>query len=80
MGKQRLHKSRMVPTHVKKSRKVWKLLAVLLFTYDLFLRSVFNNFLNIQLFVTAAPSADNYDTISLALALELLYKVNNISI
>ena len=37
-------------------------------------RSVFDNILNIQLYVTSAPSGDSHDGLSLALALELLYK------
>ena len=39
-----------------------------------FCRSVFDNILNIQLYVTSAPSGDSHDGLSLALALELLYK------
>ena len=35
-------------------------------------RSVFDNILNIQLYVTSAPG-DSHDSLSLALALELLY-------
>ena len=46
------------------------------FLKDLFCccRSVFDNILNIQLYVTSAPSGDSHDGLSLALALELLYK------
>ena len=47
-----------------------------MFISDSFFRSVFDNILNVQLFVTSAPSGDNYDTLSLSLALELLYKVD----
>ena len=38
-------------------------------------RSVFSNFLTVQLYVSSGPSTANDDTLSLALALDLLYKV-----
>ena len=38
--------------------------------------SVFTTFLTVQLFVTSGPSTSNDDTLTLALALNLLYKVN----
>ena len=34
---------------------------------------MFDNILNIQLYVTSAPAGDGHDGLSLALALELLY-------
>ena len=34
---------------------------------------MFDNILNIQLYVTSAPAGDSHDGLSLALALELLY-------
>ena len=40
-------------------------------------RSVFSNFLTVQLYVSSGPSTDNDDTLSLALALDLLYKVQH---
>ena len=40
-------------------------------------RSIFEGRINVQLFITSAPTSDNYDTLSLSLALELLYKVRN---
>ena len=36
--------------------------------------AVFTNFLTVQLFVSSGPSTQNDDTISLALALDLLYQ------
>ena len=38
--------------------------------------SVSTNFLTVQLFVTSGPSTTNEDTLTLAIALNLLYKVN----
>ena len=35
---------------------------------------MFDNILNIQLYVTSAPAGNSHDGLSLALALELLYK------
>ena len=75
MGEQRLSESGLVSLDVERSRKV-VFLHLKMFISHSFFRSVFDNILNVQLFVTSAPSGDNYDTLSLSLALELLYKVD----
>ena len=75
LGEQRLSESRLVSLDVERSREV-VFLHLNMFISDSIFRSVFDNILNVQLFVTSAPSGDNYDTLSLSLALELLYKVD----
>ena len=67
----------MVSKNAKRFRKVKQKLHDVCGTLDILIsnfRSVFDNILNVQLFVTSAPSSNDSDTISLALALELMYK------